>query len=218
MLIKDMYKIEYDIAYKKNINIISEQAKNNDPLLIKRLEKLNQTKYKENTVEELLEETKRSTLFAKLIAIDPKKQNFFEGIAFRELKKYLKKLKNSTYEGKKVYIQENGNITYNKNEKYKTSKSIDFYGKKNGICYCILHKYTNESGGSQDNTKIEVINFLEAASKNKKNNVIFVTILDGDYYKKHFLELKKYEKSNIIVSDIDSFIKYIKNKHNINVE
>ena len=77
------------------------------------------------------------------------------------------------------------------------TKSIDFRWEFDGNTYYAAHKYTKDEGGAQDNQFNDLCNFLINASKSKDENVYFLAIGDGDYYKRKYKDGANYYLSRI---------------------
>lgn len=119
-------------------------------------------------------------MFAEMFAKDPIKQNFTEKIA-AEL------LSVAAQPNKGMSFSPEGELQ--KGASYRNSKTVDFV--KDGIY--ITQKYTNGTGGSQDNQFRDVITFLEYGSK--KHRV--AAYVDGSYYTpKKIEQLKKHFHNN----------------------
>lgn len=97
------------------------------------------------------------------------------------------------------------------------AKTIDFILEYNNKKYYITHKRTSGSGGAQKNQLLDVYNFLTEAKRNISPDIIFVAILDGDYYtEKIKLEAKHlfYSADKVLIHTSDSFLTYLKeNNH-----
>ena len=69
-------------------------------------------------------------------------------------------------------------------------------------------KYTNGSGGAQDNQAMDAALFLEAAVdyvEKHDDNIRFVAILDGDYYKKHWNVFEQFKSDRVLVETSDTY-------------
>jgi len=134
--------------------------------------------------------------FVIQMAKNPSKQNFYEKMAFRilsvrlpEIAKFLGiscdplvKLPNG---GKNALLVANGMVIRQGEYKVQnSSKSIDFMWRAGGHTIYFTHKYTNESGGAQDNQYKDIILFLTASRGSKDDDITFVAICDGDYYQR----------------------------------
>lgn len=62
------------------------------------------------------------------------------------------------------------------------TKSIDFEWEYRSYMVYASHKYTNEAGGAQDNQFNGIKNFVENAKYRNKQNVVFMALMDGDFY------------------------------------
>ena len=143
-----------------------------------------------DSAEEIWSAIRACPLYAKDFAKNPTKQTFHEHYAFNLLKEntpYLKEIYNLSVGGKDALYLQNGQVI-NKQEKSRenTTKSIDFHIVLNvkGIDYNIyvMHKYTKEAGGSQDNQYHDVVDWSKQTIGVKEENIYFIAILDGNYY------------------------------------
>ena len=150
------------------------------------------------------EEVKQGILYNIIIASkfckDPGKQNISEKLAIEVLK--VKKLpsfgKNCirfTPQGEITAINQGGN-----------TKSADFMLDE----YYATQKYTKEMGGSQDNQKQDVRDFLEKGSINYK----VAAILDGDYwdYWRPILKEEFKNNSNVLITSVTELTENVDNK------
>jgi hypothetical protein len=81
----------------------------------------------------------------------------------------------------------------------------------NGVVDFLYLKWTNSSGGSQDNQFYDVLHFLSTAAKYVENNqdyYRFFAITDGPYYERVMHLLKQYERPDrLMVMSTDSYVK-----------
>lgn len=206
---ENIYEIKLKEALKENkknfLNTLNEKE------TIEKIEKY--ALENDYSVNYIIQKLHEEPLLIDLFVKNPTKQGIHEKIAYDILSKIddfknvdlLPKRGNSS-----LYIT-NGIIINGKEltTKEKT-KSIDFYFEYKDYSVYATHKYTKESGGSQDNQFNDVKYFLENAIKNTVKNNIFVAIVDGEYYtekkadnttKKDELLLKT-KNTNCIVTDI----------------
>lgn len=87
----------------------------------------------------------------------------------------------------------------------RATKSIDAqYGNE-----FLFMKWTNESGGSQENQWRDALGFIDAANEyieKHNNNVKFVVILDGPFYGTNWARYKQYATPRLLVETSDSYI------------
>ena len=126
----------------------------------------------------LAEETISLAIFSK----DPTRQNIFEKIASKfitniEGVSLFKKLPN-----KKLYVCNGALIAKKDLKQYPKAKTIDFTWKYHDFTIYCSHKYTKNVGGAQDNQYKDLKDFIEECRDNKRANIIFIAIADGDYY------------------------------------
>ncbi|PWV43541.1 hypothetical protein [Candidatus Phytoplasma asteris] len=133
---------------------------------------------------------------------------------------------------KSIFIKKQEIVQKKEINQYISSKgkSIDFSFKYKDleIIFYVFHKYTKESGGSQDNQKNDVkISIEEAKTDTQKynKNIMILFICDGDYYSEYKMkELKKVANqqnlkvlsSNELQFFLDQFYSQIKNKNFLN--
>lgn len=141
------------------------------------------------TAEAVWDELKTSKVLAKVFVKDPKKQNFYENFIFENLEDYIPCIKDKKQlRGKEKEYMEQGSIVSTKS-KTNTSKSMDFkvhieYQDVEITLY-IMHKYTMEQGGAQDNQYLDIQNWCkQLCDSSKLSNTYFIALLDGEYYDK----------------------------------
>lgn len=157
--------------------------------------------------EEFIEELKTSKLAPAifyLLSKNPKKQNIPENTALEVLQKVNPNLKRLPQSGKNsLHLTPEGQFSSVLDG---NSKAIDFYLEKDNKKYYISHKFTEQSGGAQDNQLRDAINFLIKAKNNKETNSYFVALLDGNYYKDKLADLKKsYSSSRVFIMTTGEF-------------
>ena len=116
-------------------------------------------------------------------SIDPTKQNFYEKTAAEFLQKIrdIKNFKNLPNSEK--YLSRGSIIDKPEFKNLSNAKSIDFQWEYNNFQIYASHKYTKESGGAQAYSYKDVKLFIEEARDNKIDNIKFLAICDGAYYK-----------------------------------
>ncbi len=70
-------------------------------------------------------------------------------------------------------------------------------------------KFTEDNGGSQDNQRLDILNFVDSANAyiaKHSNNYRFVAMLDGDYYRKNWRILKQYVNGRVLIETTDSYV------------
>lgn len=73
----------------------------------------------------------------------------------------------------------------------------------------VSSKFTEDNGGSQDNQRLDILNFVDGANAyiaKHTNNYRFVAMLDGDYYRKNWQLLKQYVNGRVLIETTDSYI------------
>jgi hypothetical protein len=72
----------------------------------------------------------------------------------------------------------------------------------------VFFKYTEDSGGSQDNQGRDALNFLDGANDyiaKHANNYRFVAVIDGQHYKKNWRMFDQYVNGRVLVETTDSY-------------
>lgn len=188
-------KLDYKEKYKMKLqeNIV-EMKKNMDS--IDYIKKVKNFAEKFNIDEQkIIKKYKSDEVFSLFFVKDPLKQSFHEKTAATFIESLNIKLNINMFQnfqnlptsGKDALYVSNGNvIDYNTRQGKSDGKSIDFYWeyqyKNKKVKFYASHKYTEVSGGSQDNQRNDVESFMEGARSNRSNNEMFYAITDGDYY------------------------------------
>ena len=185
----DIYEQNYKTAYIENRQILKKQIENdsflkNDKQLNKKIDNFCQ-KYQldKNTV---IIEIKKSEVVQAFFSKDPKKQNIHEKTASSIIQEIpdIQKFKNLP--NNSLYLVSGG--VMDKKEKQKgfntETKTIDFQWEYKGSRFYASHKYTKESGGSQDNQYKNLESFIKEANQSTKTGEYFIAIADGEYYQK----------------------------------
>lgn len=136
---------------------------------------------------------------------DPKKQNVYEKILLKHLTDSGINAKKLPPSGKNALYCKNGRIkNIQKKDRPKELKSLDFEIKINNKVIYLVHKYTNEDGGAQDNQYNDVIHQLNNLDSNTTPNVWLC--LDGPYYNKERIEYLKSINPNIKIVNRNNII------------
>lgn len=110
-----------------------------------------------------------------------------------------------------------GNLEYGTSTTGDSTKSIDALGDNSDFLFV---KWTDGTGGGQDNQAFDAIRFLEAATKyiNKHDDDRrFVAILDGPYYAKNWRKFIEYTNSRLLVETSDTYNSKTKRKPSDNI-
>ena len=164
--------------------------------------------------EEVKDKILHDEVFALSFVKDPGRQSIHEKVAEQYIShmQNVKLIKNLPSSGKNAFWISNGSIV-SKNPK-NNIKSIDFKieTKKDNTIWA-LHKYTNEAGGAQDNQFREAKLFIKEACKQNHKNIVFVAILDGNYYTQNKInQIKKLcQKQNVFILNIEELRQKIEN-------
>ncbi|QJG66673.1 hypothetical protein HGG64_03150 [Mycoplasma phocoeninasale] len=146
-------------------------------------------------------------LLLTILMKDPKRQNIYENILKEEVSKMGIEIEKLKSWGKNAFYPIGDEIKTNNAKKPKELKSLDFKMKtKSGETIYIVHKYTNENGGAQDNQYYDVINQLKQLGEKTIKKVWFC--LDGRYYNEKRISDLKNINSEIVIVNIDSIKSY----------
>lgn len=125
-------------------------------------------------------------IFRCVFAKDPNKQNLFQKLAAEHICNIstVKEFRVLPSGGRNAIYLLNGKIFTGNQLKNQTKeiKSIDFEWKIGSYKFYASHKYTEISGGAQDNQYRDVQEFLKHARDCNEPNTILVAICDGNYY------------------------------------
>jgi hypothetical protein len=189
--------------FYQNLTQLKEDVRLRKPYIIKKVESYCE-KWGDD-FDSVINEIITNDRFARFFIKDPKKQNVYESIFLNHVNGIGYNISKLTSHGKNaVCLDNDGNIVYG-SSKINTTKSMDFIGKDDdGNITYYYHKYTNEAGGAQDNQYNDVVHFLTNASKNN-DDITFVAVCDGNYYKDKMEELKSICGNNVKVMTIDDF-------------
>lgn len=166
---------------------------------------------------EVLVNAIHNKMFRELaFSMDANKQNIYEKSQrerMNDIIKIINSINKETYKfmindcdfGERYSIKSNGALVMDRKkvDYFDQSKLFDFVidGTKHDKPYKIFffNKYTNGHGGAQDCTKIETIRTMQFCNKNRNENVFFVFMLDGDYWKS--FEAKDIDKRKILLTN-----------------
>lgn len=161
--------------------------------------------------DEIMARLKTDTVIASFFAKDPAKQNNTEIWVANMIKENIS-VKNFSILSKggtdSVRIGVDGNMIFGDSKELST-KSVDFKFEIGNETFLCTQKFTRGRGGSQDNQKKDVIEFLRYGSRVMKDKTVFVAILDGDYFDEKELSsinsmFKQYK--NVFATSADMFI------------
>ena len=135
------------------------------------------------SLDDIRNKIKSDEMFRCFFIKDPLKQGIHQETAADWLKGLpLRRFKILDSVGKgALFITSDGEIVKGKNPA--KAKSLDFFWKEANYEFYATHKYTKQSGGSQDNQYKDVlIDLKKWQNGGAKDNQILVAIVDGDYY------------------------------------
>lgn len=205
----DCLNKERSKLYELNTLIIMDDAKKDKTPGYLKIKIENESKRKNYNFKDILEKIRNDHMYASMFAKEPIKQNLAENLQLKFLKERNKNIIKLPSTGKGAYYLSNGSlITNQKHKPLKTCKSMDFYDPDSKIFY--YAKYTNQSGGSQDNQFNDLKNFINEcllyiknSNREKNDDYYFVILVDGDYYNR-----EKFKILKTLIGEIGSY--YIK--------
>lgn len=205
MTVSDIIKAQSIKKRQENILLAQQAAESNQAWLLTKINNYLARFALSESVDDILEKIIDDRLFAASFAKDPGRQNIAEKIQLEELSKFvdIEKLKNS---GNDCMYLVNGELFRGKSSYVSDQKSVDAIVFDGEIeWYCTL-KYTADTGGSQDNQKNNVINFVKNAG-----DYYVACILDGEYYQQESKkkELQQYASDKVFIGTSDEFIEKI---------
>ena len=116
-----------------------------------------------------------------VFAKDPTRQKIHERIASEEIRK-IKGVRNfRDLHNRELYISR-GQVMTPEHAVQSNAKTIDFAFEYGAHQVYASHKYTEQSGGAQDNQYNDLQDFIRECRDNKNPHIIFIAIADGDYY------------------------------------
>lgn len=205
MTVSEIIEARSIIRRQKNILLAQEAAKSNQSWLLEKVDKYLERFTLSESVDDILNKIIDDRLFAATFAKDPGRQNIAETIQVEELSKFLD-IEGLPNRGKNCMYIVDGTIYKGKPSCVSDQKSVDAIAFDGEIqWYCTL-KYTRATGGSQDNQKNDVINFIKNAGDHH-----IACILDGAYYQKEDKkkEMQQYASDKVFIGTSDEFIEKI---------
>ena len=168
-------------AYKKNVEDVSRHVSTGS--LDKKID--NFCNQHDLDRKDVIKEINNSYIVAACFAVNPNKQNLYE----KEAAKFISRIdgvidfKNLSNNAKCV---SNGGVS-SKQElsdrgEVSTAKTIDFEWTYGGWTFFASHKYTKQSGGTQDTAYKDLQSFIKESAPTTLKKVHFVAIADGDFY------------------------------------
>lgn len=167
-------------AQQKQNNRLVRNPIPNEEMRGKICRKASRIKVKE---EELLELYGKSLAFRKMFAEKANRQSIHEKTFFEALNKEWEgeEVEKLPAHGKNAIYLEGGKlVSLEEKSPWNVSKSLDFRLEVAGQTFLICHKFTNQSGGAQDNQFADVQSLLLQSRGCRKAHVI--AVCDGAYY------------------------------------
>ena len=94
-----------------------------------------------------------------------------------------------------LYVTSDGEVKRGSDLQAKPSKSLDFRWRTGGATCYAMHKYTRDSGGSQDNQFWEMARLLGQFMRCPDETCILLVIVDGPYYTERAMaELRRFTR------------------------
>lgn len=179
---EDIYEQGYLDAYRDNVKDAPRAARAGE--LDKKIESFCKLHGLKKT--ELIQEIEQNEIVAACFAKNPNKQRYHEIVAAKFVKS-LRGVRNffGPDDGPKKVIVNGAVMNASEFSKAGGSlevKTIDFRWEYMGRNFFASHKYTKESGGSQDHQYEELQRFIKSANMCTIKNTYFIAIADGRYY------------------------------------
>ncbi|MDA7958173.1 MAG: hypothetical protein MPI95_03665 [Nitrosopumilus sp.] len=135
--------------------------------------------------EDIMEAMEREPMMRWYFVKDPKKQNIYERVAAEYLRAMELVINFRHLTSRELLLA--GGMTMGTNEARQRgadprAKSIDFRWTTGTHTVFASHKYTEESGGAQDNQYRDLLDFMEEARRSTAPDVVFIAIADGPFY------------------------------------
>ena len=174
------YKKAYAKALKENFSLVRKQLRDKDTGLMKKI--TNRAKEYGISESAIIKDIQKCDTAIIPFAKNPAKQNFYENTACQMIQNMIgvenfQKLPNHS-----TYVCNDSSIQREELKTYPTAKTIDFKWEYKDYTIYASHKYTKDSGGSQDNQYKDLQEFIKQSRDTKLPKVIFIAIADGDYY------------------------------------
>ncbi len=161
-----------------------------------------------------------NSFLLKELCRDPKKQTIHQKLAAKWISEipFISGFDEPINRGVNAMYVSSGQVLCGKAAQgQKTGKSIDFIWdytfKEKTLKFYATHKFTRQTGGSQDNQFEDVCIFHEQARNCINDDVVFLSITDGDYY------LLKYTKHTDAIKQELNHIEFLNElyggKHNV---
>lgn len=205
MTVAEIIKAQSIKKRQENILLAQQAASRKEKWLLTKVNNQIERFALNESVESILNKIIEDYLYAASFAKDPGRQNIAEKIQLEELSKELD-VEDLPSSGNNCRYIVAGEMFKGKPSSATDQKSVDaiiFSGETEW--YCTL-KYTADTGGSQDNQKNNVINFI-----NNAGNHNIACILDGEYYQQEAKkkELQQYASDKVFIGTSDEFIEKI---------
>ncbi len=183
MPVKNIYREAVSKRWRENIRAVRDllDAKDKDLLF-----KIEQAAQQWNIPEAEIRDSIRSNkVAAACFAINPIKQRIHEKVAAA----YICKLEGvrdfRNLPATKLYLMRGNPVSQEEAKRYPDALKIDFYWRYKNFEIYAKHKYTDQSGGSQDNQCKVLRDFIRQCPGNKNPKRRFIVIADGPYYRGH---------------------------------
>lgn len=176
------YKDKYKLQIQENLKNVLNELETND-MKLKISNWANKFGY---SFDEIKEKIINDEIFRCIFAKDPAKQNLYQNLAAKYISSLdiVENFQVLPSGGRSAIYLTNGKILKGdllKNQS-KDIKSIDFMWACKDLTFYSSHKYTEMSGGAQDNQYKDIQDFLNHCRDCNEKNTIFLAICDGDYY------------------------------------
>lgn len=207
------FQVVYNLAIKEacltSLKDVQEEASKQTSITDGLREKIANWKKKwgfELSELEILNKINTDKLFATMFAKDPTRQS----IAEKAMLQYLNTNGISALKPKyHIRIDADGSLVMDTRRLDTSSKSVDFVFNT----HYIFAKYTEIEGGAQDNQYNDILRTIDRVKLycQHRQDIRWIFLVEGDYYKKRVEKLKKYATNSLIyVFHCHEYISFIK--------
>ena len=195
MPVKNIYREAVSKRWRENIRAVPELLDAKDKDLLFKIERAAQ---RWNIPEAEIRDSIRSNkVAAACFAIDPIKQGIHEKVAAA----YICKLEGVSDFGNlpatKLYLMRGNPIPREELKGYPDALKIDFYWEYKNFEIYAKHKYTDQSGGSQNNQCKVLRDFIMQCVGSKTPKRKFIVIADGPYYRGYNARVRMTQMDNL---------------------
>ncbi len=135
--------------------------------------------------DDVIEQINHNNVVAACFAVNPNRQNIYENIAARFIKDIDGVSEFEMLPTDRLVVVDGALIKKNDLRRaggQAKAKTVDFKWQYAGLAFYASHKYTKETGGSQDNQYKDLQFFIAQCNPTILQNTHFIAIADGAYY------------------------------------